>query len=370
MNCNPTKRLLQETFIRYLYFAAALILHIFATKFKHIMRISIVLILLIVSLVGCKNEVEEKCAFIPDTKNITIDLQVESLEDSLPAITSKAQLVNFFSHHVTMRDFLFNRNAYPNDSVFINTLYSKFSNPHIDTLLLETKKVFGDGTELKQELTSAFTNLKYYYPNFQIPKVETVITGLESDLFVSDSLIIIGLDYYLGKGARYRPDMHEYMLRRYDKNFIVPSIMLLYGIDGRFNDTDLSDRTVLADMVTYGKAYYFAKHMMPCTPDSVLIGYTAEEIAGARANQDMIWKRFIEDEAFFSTDGKVKQRYIGERPKTFEVGDQAPGRIGTWMGWQIVNGYATRKSDLTFTQVMMQKDAKLIFNESRYRPVK
>lgn len=331
-------------------------------------RVLLAFLLMLVGLAGCKKDVEEKCAFIPDTKNITLDLQFESLEDSLPAITSKAQLVNFLSHHTVMRDFLFNRNAYPNDSVFINTQYSKFSNPHIDTLLFDTKKIFGDGSALKQELTNAFTTLTYYYPDFQVPKVETVITGLENDLFVSDSLIIIGLDYYLGKGARYRPDMHEYMLRRYDKNFIVPSIMLLYGIDGRYNNTDLSDRTVLADMVTYGKAYFFAKHMMPCTPDSVLIGYTAEEIAGARANQDMIWKRLIEDEAFFSTDGRVKQRYISERPKTFEVGDQAPGRIGTWVGWQIVNSYAARKSDLTFTQVMMEKDAKLIFSESRYRP--
>lgn len=333
------------------------------------MRFYVTVLIVLVLLAGCKKDVEEKCAFIPNTKNIAIDLQVESLEDSLPAITSKAQLVNFFSHHTAMRDFLFNRNAYPNDSVFINTLYTKFTNPHIDTLLFETRKVFGDGAELKKELINAFTNLRYYYPDFQIPKVETVITGLESDLYVSDSLIIIGLDYYLGKGARYRPDMHEYMLRRYDKNFIVPSIMLLYGIDGRYNDTDLKDRTMLADMVTYGKAYYFAKHMMPCTPDSVLIGYTAEEISGARANQDMIWKRLIEDEAFFSTDGKVKQRYIGERPKTFEVGDQAPGRIGTWVGWQIVNSYAARKSELSFEHVMMEKDAKLIFNESRYKPV-
>jgi hypothetical protein len=333
------------------------------------MRHLLLFLLFFVVLAGCNSDREEKCEFIPDTKNVTLDLRFESLEDSLPAITSKAQLVNFFSHHPVMRDFLFNRKAYPNDSAFINTLYSKFTNPHIDTLLFETKKVFGDGTELKQELISAFTNLRYYYPDFQIPKVETVITGLESDLFVSDSLIIIGLDYYLGKGARYRPDMHEYMLRRYNKNFIVPSIMLLYGIDNKYNYTDLHDRTVLADMVTYGKAYFFAKHMMPCTPDSVLIGYTAEEIAGARANQDMIWKRLIEDEAFFSTDGKVKQRYIGERPKTYEVGDQSPGRIGTWVGWQIVNSYATRRSELSFEHVMMQKDAKLIFNESGYRPV-
>jgi hypothetical protein len=320
-------------------------------------------------LSGCDFDTEEKCAFIPQTNELTVDLQFEQLEDSLPAITSKQQLVDFFSRHTTLRDFVFSRSAYPSDSVFINELYSRFSNPHIDTLLFETKRVFGDGAYLKEEFRNAFITMKYYYPDFQIPKIQTVITGLESDLFVSDSLIIVGLDYYLGKGARYRPNMYEYMLRRYQKNFIVPSVMLLYGIDTRYNETDLTDRTVLADMISYGKAYYFAKHMMPCVADSIFIGYTSEEIAGARANQDMIWKRMVEDEAFFATSAQVKQRYIAERPKTYEVGDQAPGRIGTWVGWQIVNSYAARKPDLTLPEIMKVKDARLIFNESRYRPI-
>jgi hypothetical protein len=163
--------------------------------------------------------------------------------------------------------------------------------------------------------------------------------------------------------------MYEYMLRRYEKDFILPSLMLLYGIDSRFNETDLSDRTVLADMIAYGKAYYFAKRMLPCRADSVLIGYTSEEIAGARANQDMIWKKLVEDEAFYSTSQQLKQRYIAERPHTFELGEKAPGRIGTWVGWQIVNKYAAQNSDLTLPQIMKVKDAKKIFTESKYKPV-
>lgn len=333
------------------------------------MRILVFFLLFNLVLAGCNTDDEEKCAFIPQTNDLAIELEFEQLEDSLPAITSKQQLIDFFSRHTTLRDFVFSRSAYPSDSVFINELYARFSNPHLDTLLFETKRVFGDGAYLKEEFRNAFVTMRYYYPDFQIPKIQTVITGLESDLFVSDSLIIVGLDYYLGTGARYRPNMYEYMLRRYQKNFIVPSVMLLYGIDTRYNKTDLSDRTVLADMISYGKAYYFAKHMMPCVADSVFIGYSSEEIAGARANQDLIWKRMVEDEAFFSTSAQVKQRYIAERPKTYEVGDQAPGRIGTWVGWQIVKSYATRKPDLTVPQLMLEKDARLIFNESRYRPI-
>jgi hypothetical protein len=108
---------------------------------------------------------------------------------------------------------------------------------------------------------------------------------------------------------------------------------------------------------------------VPCTPDSVLIGYTAKEMEGARANQNMIWKKMMDDEAFYSTSQVIKQRYIAERPKTFEIGDQAPGRLGTWVGWQIVDRYAERNSDLPLQQIMSVADAKEILKESKYRPL-
>ncbi|MCU0369225.1 MAG: gliding motility lipoprotein GldB [Cyclobacteriaceae bacterium] len=332
-------------------------------------RLWYIFLLIIVVFSSCRDNVQEECVYAPNVESISIDLPFESLESKLPAITTKQELVDFFASHIAMRDYFFNREAYPSDSAFINELYYRFTNPHLDTLLMETQKVFGDGSQLKQELTVAFSNLTYYYPDFKLPKVQTVISGLENDMFMSDSVIVISLDYYLGKGARYRPNMYEYMLRRYEKDFILPSLMLLYGIDSRFNETDLSDRTVLADMVAYGKAYYFAKRMLPCTADSVLIGYTSEEITGARTNQDMIWKKLVEDEAFYSTSQQLKQRYIAERPHTFELGEKAPGRIGTWVGWQIVNKYAAQNSDLTLPQIMKVKDAKKIFTESKYKPV-
>lgn len=315
----------------------------------------------------CKTETAE-CAFVPETSSIKIDLKVESLEDSITSFRSKQQLVNFFTRHIAMRDVFFNHSGYPNDSVFINELYHRFSHPSFDTILMDTKRVFGDGIELKKEFAKAFTNIKYYYPDFQPPKIETVITGMESDLFVSDTLIIVGLDYFLGKSAKYRPNMYAYMLRRYTKDFVVPSAMLLYGIDNRINAVNDKDKSALADMISYGKAYYFAKHMLPCVADSVFIGYTAEEMAGAKSNQDMIWKRLVHDEVFYNTSQEIKKKYISERPNTIEVGDQCPGRIGTWVGWQIVNEYAGKNPKTSLASVMKMNDAQQIFKGSKYRP--
>jgi isoleucyl-tRNA synthetase len=107
-------------------------------------------------------------------------------------------------------------------------------------------------SSLEAEFEEAFANLKYYYPDFTPPKIQTVVSGLDTDLFVSDSLIVVSLDFYLGRGAKYRPKMYEYLLRRYDTNDIVPSCLLIYGISDRFNKTELADKTVLADMIAYG----------------------------------------------------------------------------------------------------------------------
>lgn len=332
-----------------------------------IMR-SVAFFVLAVIVFSCSDHTEEKCAFVPDTGGKKIELEFLSLEDSLPAITSKKQLVHYFTAHAAQRNFLFNRPSYPDDSVFINDRYAIFTSPSIDTLLMNTHTVFGDGSELKKELTDAFTNLQYYYPQTEAPRVETVITGLESDLFVSDSVLLIGLDYYLGEGAKYRPQLYDYLLKRVNKSFIVPSAMLLYGISDTYNKTDFSDKTALAEMIVYGKAYYFAKQMLPCTPDSTLIGYTREEIEGSRKNESLIWSRFVEDEVLFSTNAREKQKYISERPKTLEVGEKCPGRIGQWVGWQIVKKYMETHPQVTLPELMEMPDAAKLFKESGYKP--
>ncbi len=312
---------------------------------------------------------EQNCAFIPNTGDLVVHPVFESLEDSLPAISSKQDFVRFMNRHPDTRDLFFLRESYPSDSEFINRLYNRFTNPHIDTLLQETRRVFGDGKLLQDEFSQAYTNLKYYYPDTEPPRIQTLISGLETDLFVTDSTVYIGLDYYLGPGAKFRPNnMYAYMLRRYTKAFIVPSVMLLTGVDSRFNKTDESDKTVLAEMIAYGKAYYFAKRMLPCISDTLLIGYSAQEWEGSVAYEHLIWSRLVQDEVLYSTSHLVKQRYLAERPKTIEVGEDCPGRIAQWVGWRIVAKFMEENPEITLPQLMDITDAQSIFKGSKYRP--
>lgn len=323
----------------------------------------------LLALSSCGSEEEDQgCAFIPDTSGIEVEIDLTSLSDSLANVPSKAALVKILDNHKVLREIFFKRSQYPNDSIFINELYKRFTNIHLDTLAMDVKRVFGDEEKLKEEFVQAFKNLKYYYPEIKAPRIITAISGFETDMYVSDSLIIVGLDYYLGKGARFRPNMYDYMLRQYNPGNIVPSTMLLYGIDPRINHMDGENKTALADMIAYGKSFYFAKQMVPCTPDSVLIWYSSKEIKGAWENQDLIWARLIEAKLLYSTSHFLKQKYLGERPKTAEVGPDCPGRIAQWVGWQIVKNYMKEHPDRTLPDLMNSGNADKIFEESKYKP--
>lgn len=333
-------------------------------------QLTLLALIILFFLASCGGNDEDACVFIPETSNIPVELSYTSLTDSLVSVSSKADLVALLNKHAVLRETFFNRAQYANDSAFINKLYEKFTNIHIDTLAQEVKRVFGDEQKLKAEITQAFKNLKFYYPGTTIPRIETAISGFENDMVVSDTLIIIGLDYFLGKDARFRPNMYDYLLRQYNPENIAPSIMLMYGIDSHINHMDADNKTALADMITYGKSFYFAKHMVPCAPDSIFIWYTSKEITGARENQDLIWARFVEDKLLYSTSHMLKQKYLGDRPKTAEVGPDCPGRIGQWVGWQIVKNYMKENPKYTLNDLMNSGNADKIFKESKYKPVR
>lgn len=330
---------------------------------------SVFFLFIITFFPGCKSD-KEVCVFMPDLSALSFEVQIENLQDALIKPKSEEELSYFLDRHPVLRDYFLRKLEYPNQEFFIKEQFSKFNNPHIDTLYQEVKSTFGDLSELKEEFTRAFMHIKYYYPDFVPPKIQTAISGFDTDLIVSDTLIIIGLDYYLRPDAKYRPrQMYDYMLRRYQPEYIVPSTILLMGISAQYNRVDERNNTILADMIAYGKSFYFTKHMMPCVPDSILIWYTTEEIEGAKYNEDKIWKHFIDNQLLYQTSHMVKRKYLDERPKTYEIDEKCPGRIGTWLGWQIVKQYAA-KSGKPLQEIMENADADLLFRQSGYKPQK
>ncbi|MFD2512708.1 gliding motility lipoprotein GldB [Pontibacter locisalis] len=315
---------------------------------------------------GCK---DEGCEIPSEIAEIPVDIEIERLEKPFYAADTKAGMADFIKTNPLFADKYLQRDQYPADSLLINPLLELATNESLDTLVQESSKRFGNMQQEEEQLETAFKHIKYYYPEFNSPQVKTFVTGLGtlgSDLFISDSLIVFGLDYFIGKGATYRPQVYEYILKRYEREMMIPAAMLL--LSNRFNKTNTTDRTVLSEMVNMGKAYYFVEKVMPCIPDSLIIGYSGQELADVEHNEGRIWAHFIEKSLLYEKNPFLINKYLGERPTTPEIDAKAPGRLGAWVGWQIVREYMAKNPDVTLPELMANTDARKIFTESKYKP--
>ncbi|MFT2009229.1 gliding motility lipoprotein GldB [Pontibacter sp. 13R65] len=314
---------------------------------------------------GCK---KSTCSIPEEAEKIPLRVEIERLEQRFFQDTSRSDLADFVKKHPEFVESFFRRSQLRSDSVLINALHGLATNPELRKLGKEAEDRFGNMEQERQELESAFKVVKYYYPDFVVPEVKTFVSGLSRDFLITDSLLVLGIDFFVGQQASYRPDVYDYILKRYERPNMVPTAMLL--LSNRFNQTSRSERNLLAEMINTGKAYYFVESVLPCTPDSAIIGYSRKDIADVRHNEAKIWAHFIEKGLLYERSPFVITKYIGERPNTPEIDATAPGRLGTWVGWQIVRKYMERNPDVTLPELLAEIDHQKILNESKYKPRK
>lgn len=332
---------------------------------EKLIKSTVTFIFFSLAFIACK---DDKCIKAPDVSSIEISVNIERLDKKLNKISTKNALSELLAQNTMFAEGFLNLSSYPNPENLLDQYYRLLNDPTIDSLFIEVENTFGNLEDIEIQFEDAFRYLKYHYPETKVPKIKTVVTGLLGDLYLSDSLIIIGLDYYLGFKGKYLPmDVPGYILKRYQKEYMVPQIMLMYS--DLYNKTNFNDGSSIADMVYYGKAFYMAKNLMPCIPDSLFTGYSAFETMDIEEHEPIIWAGFLENEVLFETSPIIKDKFLSERPKTLEIGENCPGRIGRWIGWRIVQKYAEKHPEMTLSELMEFTDAQKIFIESKYKPI-
>jgi hypothetical protein len=256
-----------------------------------------------------------------------------------------------------------------------NDLFSLFQNPDLHKFYLQSQEAnFYGGDRLQKELTAAFQRIFDEFPQTKTPKIRTVFSGFgglsaefsAQNMVVTDSLIIIGLDFFMGKKGLYMPpNVYDYQIRKLEPEALVGQVVLQYS--AFFNQQNPEDHTLLSDMIWYGKSYAFTKRVLPNVADTLLFGYTTQELAESNAFQGEVWEHFIDNSLLFKKDEVTKTKYVGERPKTPEIGPACPGSIGRWLGWVIVNQYMAQNPNINLPKLMANQEANKLFLASGYR---
>jgi hypothetical protein len=212
--------------------------------------------------------------------------------------------------------------------------------------------------------------MKYYFPAFKVPQVVTFISAIGNYGAVTvDTLLGVGLDMYMGNDFPVYanlPDYPVYMVRRFSPEYITTNSM--QALAQQKYPMPAAGAKLIAQLVAAGKQQYFLDQVLPETPDTIRIGYTKEQLKWCFDNEQMIWQYFIQNELLYKTDWQEAMHFMGDGPATQGMPAGSPGRIGYFVGRQIVKKYMERHPEVGLQQLMENKDLMEIFNEAKYRP--
>jgi gliding motility-associated lipoprotein GldB len=245
----------------------------------------------------------------------------------------------------------------------------KMQNPQWRELYTEVEKKYSNFDGEMQKIEELFKHIKYYFPETKIPKVYTVISEMDyqNKVIYANNMLIISLELYLGKDHKFY-EFPEYLKQNFEQNQILPDIASSFAAGKIMPPTDAA---FLSQMVYAGKELYLKDLLLPDYTDADKIGYKPQQIAWCQENEGYMWRYFIEKKLLYDTDQKLIPRFISPAPFSkfyLEIDNESPGKVGSWLGWQIVRAFMDN-NDVSLQQ-MLKMDAKELFEKSKYKPKK
>ena len=257
---------------------------------------------------------------------------------------------------------------FPNQ--FSDSLWILRQKDSLQLILQEAvQEVFQDIAPLEYKINHLFKYVLFYFPKVKVPHVITLTNNVDYQIktVYSDSLLLLSLDTFLGANHPLYEGIPNYIRKELDQKYILSQIVEKFA---SYVIPPAEDRTFLAQMLYEGKKMYLQDLLLPDEADRIKIAYTKEELAWVKENELYIWRYFIERQILYKTDPDLVQRLLDPAPFSkfyLELDNESPGRVGRWIGWQIVKSFMDQKSE-TSTQELLRMPAQKLFNLSKYKP--
>ena len=229
------------------------------------------------------------------------------------------------------------------------------------------QELFADVQDLEKSLSLAFARIAYLYPETEIPAMYLFVSGFQTPIYFGDDLIGVGGDMYLGSDYEYyNRVVYDYQKQTMRKECIPVDVVSAF-LFRTLPYTSAKSR-LLDQMLYRGKVMYLTSRIFDTLPGYEVMGWTKEQWEWCVRNEQAIWHLVMDKRDLFKTESLILTGYLNDGPFTSEVSQDAPGRLGIWLGWRIVESYMENNKDVTLQELMAEGDAQKILEESYYKP--
>ncbi|MFK7904794.1 MAG: hypothetical protein AB8B69_06700 [Chitinophagales bacterium] len=334
------------------------------------------LILLIVFSFGfCFNSCQMEKAR-PDISNIDVNLSFKRFEQDLFTLDStnyEKSLDQLAQKYPDYFDFyaekLMKFGKVDSMKSYQKAMIPFLQNRDIQSLYDTVQVKYPNLDNLKEELTTAFRYTKHYLPEIEVPKVYTHLAEFgPAAATYGRGILAINLDLYFGKNYPYYRSIGipTYLSERFEPEYIVPNTMKAY-FQELYPQPEKSNR-LIDFMIQEGKLLYLLDLALPDTPDSLKIGYSAEQLRWCEVNEAMMWNFYVEGEWIFSPKYREFQKFLNEAPTTSGMPPGSPSKTAIWIGWQMVRKFMKENPITSIPELMKLQDGQMFLQQAAYKP--
>ena len=222
------------------------------------------------------------------------------------------------------------------------------------------------------EIAEAFKRFHFYFPTYPLPKQLIYFIGpLETygNVVTKDGLAI-GLQLYMGSASSwYYSEQINTIYPTYISRQFAPEYIVVNSIQNILNDYDplaLNGKQLIEQMIEIGKRQYILSQCLPNASDTLLLGYTGNQLKAIEESQGDIWTFLSSQNKLFSVDPSLKAAILTEASYNDYFGEDIPGNVGKFIGYRIVKSWMKQQDEKSKNDLnrLLKTPAKTIFDQA------
>lgn len=208
----------------------------------------------------------------------------------------------------------------------------------VEVFTPDVDSVFADTSSVAKSLGRILARAGEQGLNLPNRRYAAVVYGRPESILFVDSVMLIALNHYLGADYPGYSHWPAYMRAQKTPASLPCDIAEALTATSYPYEAAGTDAT-LASRLLYEGALAHAKTLLTgCTPAQAL-GYTDDEYRQLLADEAVLWHALIGADLLYDTSPAVADRLVTPAPRASINGTPAPGRVGRFIGYRIVQSY-------------------------------
>jgi hypothetical protein len=333
------------------------------------MRKIILLITLVSCLMGCSQKRVDPAAGAPN-----FPLQVEKFDSAFFEMDT-------FHMQTSMSKLQANYPNFTNDFITkVLMIQSAQDTGMIKTFIRIYMPVYKESKTVnaikfaKPILEDGFKHLHFFFPNYALSHKLTLFVGplgLFKNILLKDA-VAVGLQMYLGENSSwYQSEKMQFISPNYERRKLKPDYIAVDAVENIIEEMPKLNEPInlLNQLIEAGKLQYILNACLPNLADSILFGFTNEQVRELKKEEAKIWDYIVAEKLLYTTNESDIAEIIQDQASNNIFGEVFPGNVGKFIGYKIVDAWMQQKeqSNISF-EALLQTPAQKIFNNAKYAP--